>query len=105
MLSNALSLVQLVPFLLLPPIKTCYTMSCHAIQRCLQEISVETDMCHDDILINYFQKCKMDNTAYEHDLRHFNNNTKDAEVGYNNFMLEQESRISLIPGKERSFSQ
>ena len=24
----------------------------------------------------------MDNTAYEHELKHYNNNTKDAEVGF-----------------------
>ena len=31
----------------------------------------------------------MDNTAYEHDMRQYNNNTKDAEVGYDRTNVEE----------------
>ena len=32
----------------------------------------------------------MDNTAYEHDMRQYNNNTKDAEVGYDITNVEED---------------
>ena len=97
--------MSLVPFLLYPPIKTSYTLQCHAIQRCLQEMSGHYNMLqvmtHDDIPMNYFQKCMMDNAAYEHDLRHYNNNTKDAEVGFINDLKEQKDMIYFFPRQGR----
>ena len=58
---------------------------------------------HDNIHIWYFQKCMMDNPAYEDDLKHNNNNTKDAEVGYMLWKKKQYSILNL--GKSRSSSE
>ena len=60
-------------------------------------------ICHDNIPVNYFQKCTMDNTAYEHDLRHYNNNTKDAEVGCVNKVDRTIFRIYFISRQGKKF--
>ena len=60
-------------------------------------------MTHDDIPVNYFQKCMMENAAYEHDLRHYNNNTKDAEVSLMKYLLGQEQRINFTSRQGKKF--
>ena len=45
----------------------------------------------------------MDNAAYEHDLRHYNNNTKDAEVGGNNWINRTNYRNYFISRQGKRF--